>query len=295
MGDYKIFTEVTADLTPEMVNEMNIEVIPMEIAFSGTESYMHYPDAREISFAGFYHRLRAGEDITTAQVKYADYINIFEPILEKGEDILYICFSSGLSGTYNTALLAREDLMEKYPNSKILVVDSLAASLGEGLLVYYAAQNRAAGMSIEDNYQWLLEHRLNAAHWFTVDDLYHLKRGGRCSALAAFMGTMLSIKPLLHVDDEGHLVPVEKIRSSKKVVDRMIQLHHDTVILPFDGENEQIIFISHADNEEAAEKLADIMRGKPGVKDVKVGWISPVIGAHCGGGTLALFFMADHR
>ena len=161
MGDYKIFTEVTADLTPEMVNEMNIEVIPMEIAFSGTESYMHYPDAREISFADFYHRLRAGEDITTAQVKYADYINIFEPILEKGEDILYICFSSGLSGTYNTALLAREDLMEKYPNSKILVVDSLAASLGEGLLVYYAAQNRAAGMSIEDNYQWLLEHRLN--------------------------------------------------------------------------------------------------------------------------------------
>ena len=146
--------------------------------------------------------------------------------------------------------------MEKYPNSKILVVDSLAASLGEGLLVYYAAQNRAAGMDIEDNYQWLLDHRLNAAHWFTVDDLYHLKRGGRCSALAAFMGTMLSIKPVLHVDDEGHLVPVEKIRSSKKVVDRMIQLHHDTVILPFDGENEQIIFISHADNEEAAEKIS---------------------------------------
>lgn len=295
MENYKIFTEVTADLTAEMVNELNIEVIPMEISFSGDENYLHYPDAREIPLEDFYSRLKAGEDITTAQVKYADYINVFEPILQKGEDILYVCFSSGLSGTYNTALLAREDLLEKYPDSKIMIVDSLAASLGEGLLAYYAAQNREKGMSIDDNYQWLLDHRLNTAHWFTVDDLYHLKRGGRCSALAAFMGTMLSIKPLLHVDNEGHLVPVEKIRSNKKVVDRMLQIFHDTILLPFDGESEQVIFISHADNQEAAEKLADIVREKPGVKEVRIGWISPVIGAHCGAGTLAIFFMADNR
>ena len=148
MENYKIFTEVTADLTAEMVNELNIEVIPMEISFSGDENYLHYPDAREISLEDFYSRLKAGEDITTAQVKYADYINVFEPILQKGEDILYVCFSSGLSGTYNTALLAREDLLEKYPDSKIMIVDSLAASLGEGLLAYYAAQNREKGMGI---------------------------------------------------------------------------------------------------------------------------------------------------
>ena len=227
MNNYKIFTEVTADLTQEMVNDLHIDVIPMEISFGGEENYLHYPDAREISLADFYRRLKAGEDITTAQVKYADYIEIFEPLLQQGYDILYVCFSSGLSGTYNTALLAREDLQAKYPEAKIMIVDSLAASLGEGLLAYYAAANRENGMSIEDNYQWLMEHRNNLAHWFTVDDLYHLKRGGRCSALAAFMGTVLSIKPLLHVDDEGHLVPVEKIRSNKKVMDRMIQIFDD--------------------------------------------------------------------
>lgn len=295
MNNYKIFTEVTADLTQEMVNDLHIDVIPMEISFGGEENYLHYPDAREISLADFYRRLKAGEDITTAQVKYADYIEIFEPLLQQGYDILYVCFSSGLSGTYNTALLAREDLQAKYPEAKIMIVDSLAASLGEGLLAYYAAANRENGMSIEDNYQWLMEHRNNLAHWFTVDDLYHLKRGGRCSALAAFMGTVLSIKPLLHVDDEGHLVPVEKIRSNKKVMDRMIQIFDDSVLLPFEGDNQQIVFISHADNEPAAEKLAEIIREKPSVKDVKIGWISPVIGAHCGAGTLAIFYMADHK
>ena len=295
MNDYKIFTEVTADLSPDIVEELDLSIIPMELAFSDSERYLHFPDAHNLSLEEFYRRIKAGEDVTTAQVQYNEYITAFEPVLQSGQDILYVCFSSGLSGTYNTAILAREDLMEKYPDSKIFVLDSRAASMGEGLLAYYAAQNKAKGMSIEDNYNWLEEHRDNLAHWFTVDDLYHLKRGGRCSALAAFMGTMLSIKPLLHVDDDGHLVPVEKIRSSKKVIDRMLQLFQETILLPFDGENEQMIYISHADNQPAAEKLAAIIKEQRGVKDVKIGWISPIIGAHCGSGTLAIFYMASHK
>lgn len=293
MRDYVVFTEITADLPVDLVDDLGLEIIPMEFAFSENERYLHYPDAREMSLSDFYRRVRAGEDTITSQVRYADFIAAFEPILQAGKDILYVCFSSGLSGTYNTALLARDDLCQQYPDAKIMIVDSLAASMGEGLQAYYAAQNKKSGMSLEENHDWLAARVLHQAQWFTVDDLHHLKRGGRCSSLAAFMGTMFNIKPLLHTDDNGKLLPVEKIRSHKKVLARMKAMFEETAESPIDGP--QTVFISHADNKEGAETLAEMIKDLPGIKDVVVGWISPVIGTHCGSGTIAFFFYATHR
>ena len=217
----------------------------------------------------------------------------FEKALSAGKDVLYIGFSEALSGSYSASLLAKEELKTKYPDAKIITLCSLAASLGEGLLVYYAAQNQAAGMSIDDNYQWLSDHALNIAHWFTVDDLYHLKRGGRVTPVAAFMGTMLNIKPLLHCDNEGKLIPKEKIRTHKKVYDRMVAIFDETAKSP--NGKPQVVFISHANNPEGAEQLASMLRDKPEVKEIVTSMISPIIGSHTGGGTVALFYYAEHR
>ncbi len=293
MRDYLIFTEVTADLPVDLISKLQLNIIPMEFAFSDTERYLHYSDNREMPLAEFYRRVQAGEHTNTSQVRYADFIDAFEPVLADGKDILYICFSSGLSGTYNTALLAKKDLSEKYPDAEIMIVDSLAASMGEGLQAYYAAQNKIAGMKIAENYHWLSERVLQQAQWFTVDDLHHLKRGGRCSSLAAFMGTVFHIKPLLHTDDNGKLLPMEKIRTKHKVLLRMAEIFDQTANSPA-GEK-QTVFISHADNEEGALALAEMIKDKPGIADVVIGWISPVIGTHCGRGTIAFFFYANHR
>jgi DegV family protein with EDD domain len=293
MRDYIVCTEVTTDLPIDLIETLDLTIIPMEFSFSDQERYMHYPDARELPLSEFYRRVKAGEDTITSQVRYADFITTFEPILEKGQDILYVCFSSGLSGTYSTALLARNDLLEKYPEAEILIMDSLAASMGEGLQAYYAAKNKIKGMTLQENYQWLSSRVLNQAQWFTVDDLYHLRRGGRCSSLAAFMGNMLNIKPLLHTDDQGKLVPAEKIRSNKKLLTKMAEIFDKTARSPVD--EDQVVFISHANNLENAEKLAEMIRVKPGVKEVVLGWISPIIGTHCGSGTIAFFYYADHR
>ena len=224
MKDYVIFTEVTSDLPADMAEDLNVQVLPMEFSFSDDERYRHYADAREMSLTDFYTRVRAGEEAITAQVMVNDFMEYFEPVLAAGKDILYVGFSTALSGSYNASLLAIEELKGKYPDAKIVAFSSLAASLGEGLMVYYAAKNQAAGMSLEDNVKWLEEHKLNIAHWFTVDDLNHLKRGGRVTPVAAFMGTMLNIKPLLHTDDEGKLIPREKIRTTKKVLERMVAI-----------------------------------------------------------------------
>lgn len=290
MRDYVIITDSTTDLTEELINELDITVIPMEFNIDG-KSYLNYSDERDISYKEFYDFLRNGKNSTTSLINTATFTELFEPILEDGKDILYIAFSSGLSGTYNSSCIAAQMLSEKYTDSKIYTVDSLSASMGEGLLVYHAAKKKKEGMNIDELKNWVENNKLNLCHWFTVDDLHHLKRGGRLSSAAAIVGTMLNIKPVLNVDNEGHLIPVEKVRGRKLSITALLKMMEKTAINP----EEQTIFISHGDCLEEAEFLANLVKEKLNVKDIKMNYIGPVIGSHSGPGTIALFFLGTER
>jgi DegV family protein with EDD domain len=272
-----------------MVEELHVTVVPLRYTIQGQER-LDWPDHREMDPHVFYDLLRQGERATTAALNVHDYLEHLTPLLQAGQDVLVLVFSSGLSTTYQSCVLAAEELREQYPDRKLLVVDTLCASMGQGLLVWHAAQLRAQGKTIEEVRDWVEENKLHLCHWFTVDDLNHLKRGGRVSAATALVGTMLSIKPVLHVDDEGHLINMGKARgrtaSLKALVDKMAQ----TAIEP----EKQTIFISHSDCEEDARKLAELVRERFGVEAV-IGEIGPVIGAHSGPGTLALYFLGKER
>jgi len=290
MNDYAFFLDATADLTPQIIEEMDLSVFPMDITVDG-KNYLHYPDAREIGFHDFYEHLRAGKPASTAQITVNTFLNTFEPLLKEGKDILYVAFSSGLSGTCNSAMLAARELEEQYPERKVYVVDSLSASMGEGLLIYLAAQLRRDGKTIDEVKDWLEKNRLRLCHWFTVDDLQHLRRGGRVSGASAFVGTVLSIKPVLHVDDAGHLIPVSKTRGRKNSLKELVSHMEETCESP----EEQVIFISHGDALEDAEYVASMVREKFPVKDIKIGFIGPIVGCHSGPGTVALFFLGSQR
>ena len=214
-----------------------------------------------------------------------------ESYLSEGKDVLYLGFSSGLSGTYNAAFVAAQELAEKYPQRKVYTVDTLCASLGQGLFVYTAAKQRLDGKTIDEVYEWAKDNRLNLCHWFTVDDLFFLKRGGRVSAATAVMGTMLSIKPVLHVDFKGKLINVSKARGRKASVDELFENAKRTAIEP----EKQTMFISHGDCLTDAEYLADRLKKELGVPEVVIGYVGPVIGAHAGPGVLALFFFGTER
>lgn len=290
MCDYVILTDSSCDLSAELAEQLGVEVLPLTVEIEG-KRYHNYLDGREIGFAEFYAKLRSGIPATTAAVNVGEFTDKMEPILQAGKDILIPAFSSGLSTTYNSAAIAAADLSERYPDRKIYVVDTLAASLGQGLLVYLAAQKKAAGASIEEVRDWLEENKLHLCHWFTVDDLNHLKRGGRVSATTALLGTMLSIKPVMHVDDEGHLINVGKARGRLASLKAMVDKMAETAIEPAS----QTVFISHGDCLEDAEKVAQMVRERFGVKDVVINYVGPVIGAHSGPGTMALFFLASER
>ncbi len=290
MRDYCIVTDSTCDLPANIVTDLGITVIPMEFQLDGT-TYLNYPDGRDYDFHAFYDALRAGKASTTSQVNYQTFLDTFTPILESGRDILYLAFSSGLSGTYNGSVIAANDLMEKYPGSKVISVDTLAASVGEGLLVYTAAKKREEGLSLDELAQWVTDNRLHLCHWFTVDDLNHLKRGGRISPAVAIIGTALGIKPVMHVDDEGHLIPVSKVRGRRKSLDALVEHMAETCDKP----ESQTIFIGHGDSKEDAEYVAKLVRQKFKVKNIILNYIGPVIGSHSGPGTLALFFFGTHR
>ena len=287
---YRIITDSTGDLPAELVRNLQLTVIPMEFTIDG-KSYRNYPDGHEMNAGAFYRLLRAGKTSTTAQINSLELVEWMEPILQAGEDLLYLAFSSGLSGTCQGALMAKKELSAKYPERKIYVVDSLAASMGEGLLAYYASKMQMDGKSIDEVYEWLQENKLHLCHWFTVDDLNHLKRGGRVSPAAALFGTMLGIKPVLHVDDAGHLIPVSKIRGRRQSLDTLVAHMEATVTNP----EEQVIFISHGDCEKDAQYVADKIRSKWNVKDIVLNEIGPVIGSHSGPGTVALFFLGSKR
>ena len=290
MREYVILTDSSCDLSAPMAQELGVEVLPLSLLMEGT-TYRNYLDGREIGFADFYARLRGGALATTSAISVGEFEDAMRPLLAAGKDILYLGFSSGLSTTYQSGVIAAEHLREEFPDACIRTADTLAASLGQGLLVWLCAQRKAAGAPLEEVYRYALDTRLRVCHWFTVDDLNHLKRGGRVSAATALLGTMLSIKPVLHVDDEGHLIPVSKARGRKAsllaLVDRMEQTAVDAA--------EQTVFISHGDCAQDAQFVADEVRRRMGVKAVHINYVGPVIGNHSGPGTLALFFLGTHR
>ncbi len=290
MGEYVIFTDSTTDLSPELIRELQAEVIPLCYMMGGN-TYHNIPGGGEMSVEAFYERLRNGEMSTTAQINSEEFIQYFSPSLESGKDILYLAFSSGLSGTCHSAVLAKEELEKKYPGRRVEVFDTLCASMGEGLLVYHAARLKQAGKDMDEVLSWLKENVLKLCHWFTVDDLNHLKRGGRVSAATALVGTMLGIKPVLHVDDEGHLISVSKVRGRKQSLDALVKRMEETAIDP----KGQTVFISHGDCLEDARYVERLVREKMGVETICINQIGPVIGAHSGPGTVALFFLGEKR
>ena len=289
-NDFLIITDSTCDMPQEMADELGLAILPIRVNMEDKE-YVHYLDGRELGFHEFYEKLRAGVPAKTSAANQEDFLSLMEPALAAGRDVLYIGFSSGLSSTYNVGVMTAAQLAEKYPERKVYTVDSLSASFGEGLLVYHAVQQKLAGKSIDEVRAFVEENRLHLCHWFTVDDLQHLKRGGRVSAAAAAFGTMLNIKPVLHVDDEGHLIPVGKVQGRTTSIKALLKKMQETAIDPA----EQVVFISHGDCEKDAEKLAAMVRESIGPKEIILNPIGPVIGAHSGPGTVALFFLGTKR
>ena len=290
MRDFVILTDSCCDLTAELAQELGLTVIPLSLELSGA-TYHNYLDGREIGFEDFYARIRAGETATTSAVSVGEFEDAMRPILAQGKDILCINFSSALSTTYQSAVIAAQELSESRPEAKFLVVDSLCASLGQGLFVYLCAREKAKGRSLEEVYNFALETRGKVCHWFTVDDLNHLKRGGRINAATALFGTMLAIKPVMHVDDEGRLIPVSKARGRKASLLALVDEMEKTAIDPKD----QTVFISHGDCLADAEFVAGEVRRRFGTEDIRINYVGPVIGNHSGPGTMALFFLGTQR
>ena len=284
---YQIITDSCCDFTKEMYEKLGLVVAPLMVNFRGQT----YPDRNDDSLKDMYAGLRAGEVATTSAANPEQWQELMEPYLQKGEDLLVLAFSSGLSTTYQSASMAADELRAMYPDRTISVVDSLCASLGEGLLAYYACKKRDEGLSLQELTQWLLDNRLHLCHWFTVDDLMYLKRGGRVSAATAIMGTMLNIKPVLHVDNEGHLINVGKARGRKASIQAMAKKVAELGA----GFDNATMFISHGDCLEDAEYLAGLLKEQYGAKEVYINYVGAVIGSHSGPGTLALFFMGEHR
>ena len=291
MSEYVIVTDSSADLSQELTKELEISVLPLSFHIEG-QTYKDYPDNRDMSPKEFYDKIRAGAMPTTSAVNPEQYIEYLIPILEGGQDVLILAFSSGLSTTCQSAEIACEELAAQYPQRKIFVVDTLCASMGQGLLCWYAGKKRLAGESIESVRDWCEENKLHLCHWFTVDDLMHLKRGGRVSAATALVGTMLQIKPVLHVDDEGHLINVSKARGRKASLDALADKVGELGLEPG---KQPMMMLSHSDCEEDAKYVADRIKEKFGDIPFVFNNIGPVIGAHTGQGCVALFFLGEHR
>ena len=252
--DYLIITDSTADLPQDYANRLGLEIVPYLFNLDGKEVY-NYLDNRELSSEDFYAALRAGKTASTSLVTAERYTQIFKPFLQQGKDILYLCLSTGLSSSYNQSLMAAEALLTEFPDRKIISIDSLGASMGQGLMAYYASKARDEGKTLDQTAAYVKDIILKTCHWVAADDLQHLRRGGRVSGASAFVGTLLNIKPIIHMDDEGRLIPVAKIRGWSNVLDYFGNRMEETLLTPKD----QIIFISHSDSLENAEKLAEYL------------------------------------
>lgn len=288
MSEYVIFTDSCCDVSPELLAQWGVPYANMTFTFDGEDKEYISTD---ISNEEFYNRMRQGARARTAAINADAFARAFTPILENGEDILYVAFSSGLSTTVNSARMAAEELKETYPDRKIAIVDTLAASAGEGLMVYMAVAKKNEGASLEENATYIESLIPQHCIWFTVDDLEYLKRGGRVSPLVAFAGGVLGIKPVLQMDDEGHLIKVSTARGRKKAIEALVDKYAE---LSYEEKNTPI-FICHAECEDDAKQLADILMQRHGVEVTLITEIGPVIGSHAGPGTLAIFFVGKHR
>lgn len=288
---YTIVTDSCSDFNRELIEGYNhLMILPMSYTISGETNTQVFYDNDMVR--AFYDRLRNGENCTTAQVSPGEFYEAYKSLVQQGQAVLSIQFSSALSGTCSAAMMAREMVLEEYPNAEIDVVDTLGASAGEGLMVYDALLNREAGMSLEDNARWLRERIQNYAQWFTVDDLQFLKRGGRCSPSAAFFGSMLNIKPVLHVDPAGKLIAKQKVRGRNQALRALAAKFGE-----LNNGIDQVMFISHADCEADAMSLKKQLVDVYGCTADKIilSNIGPVIGGHAGPGTVAFFFHAKER
>lgn len=285
--NYQIITDSCCDFPTPMYETLGLSFVPLSVEFRGETN----DDRNDDSLKEMYDGLRSGQAAKTSAVNPSRWGEVIEPALSAGQDVLVLAFSSGLSTTYQSAVIAAEELGEKYPERTIRVVDTLCASMGQGLLVWYACKKRDEGLSLDALYSWVMENRLHLCHWFTVDDLMYLKRGGRISAATALVGTMLQIKPLLHVDDEGHLISMSKARGRKAAIDALVRKAQELGA----GYDNSTMFISHGDCREDAEYLAQQLKEKCGVKEVVISYVGAVIGSHSGPGTLALFFLGTRR
>lgn len=287
---FEIITDSSANLSRSMVQELGIHVMPLSLFF-GEEELHSFSEDTDFDYKAFYDRLRNKEHAKTSLINVERFVAQYETYLKEGKDVLNIVMSSGISGTFQSAKIAADTLREQYPNRQIIVIDSLSASVGEGLLVYYAAKMREEGKSIEETADWIYKNRLNMVHQFTVDDLFFLKRGGRLSGGVAIIGTILQIKPVLHVDNEGHLIAQEKVNGRKKSINRMVEIFKENAI---DPEN-QVLAICHGDSQKDAEYLEKKVREAVNVKDIIVNPLDPVLGAHAGPDTVALFYLGKQR
>lgn len=289
MRDYIIMTDSCCDLPDALVRELDITVLPLSFNMEGKE-YYNYPDNRDMDPHVFYDKVRAGVMGTTSAVSVGMFQAKMSSLVETtGKDILCIAFSSALSATYQSASIAAKDVEEAHPGTTVRVVDSRAASLGQGLLVYLAVQEQRRGRPLEDTARFVEERRDHLDHWFTVDDLGHLKRGGRVSAAAALFGTMLQMKPVLHVDNEGRLIPMDKVRGRRASIQALLERMEELV------EDPSLVFISHGDCPDEAEELGRAIKAKHPVQRMVYNHVGPVIGNHTGAGVIALFFVGKHK
>lgn len=286
MRDYVIISDSTGDLPVEVINELGVRIVPFSYSVND-EVFKYYLDESD-DVKAFYDSLREGAMPVTSQINPATYKEYFEEIIKEEKDILYLGFSSGLSGSYQTSLIAVDMLEEKYPDAKIISIDTLSASVGQGVLLYEAAKKKAAGMGIDALAQWVLDTRTCVRHWFMVEDLFHLKRGGRVSTVEAMVGSALKIKPILSVDEEGRLIVKSKARGTGKALDYLVS----RVVEESDNLAEQVAVIGHADAPEKAEKLKEMVLEK-GMKDenIMIANIGPIIGTHVGAGMAAIAFI----
>lgn len=291
MENYKIVSDSCSNLPADEVKKFDIGIISMYWIDENGDEHIGFDPEHDQDYKGFYNRMRNGAIIKTSAINETSFLNYFEELLKKGIDVLYLAFSSALSTTYNSALVAKDILLKKYPQRKIEVIDTLAASLGQGLLVYHAAVNKENGMSLEDNRKWLEENKLKLAHYFTVEDLVYLYRGGRVSKASYFLGNALRIKPVLHVNDEGKLIPFAKVLGRKKSLQVMAEkfLKHGVDL------KNQVIAIGHCDCIDDVNYLISLLEKKVKFKRIIINYIDQTIGAHSGPGTVALFALCDSR
>ncbi len=280
---YRIFTDATSDITMELAKSLNVTVLPMEFTVGG-QSQKHVPGDAGLNLKALFDAMRGGEQVVTSQINAFQFTEAFEPVLEAGEDLIHIGFSTALSGSTASGQLAVDELKKRYPERKIACIDSRAASLGEGLLVYYAARLQKE-LDFDQMVDWLEVNKQHFCHWFTVDDLVYLKRGGRVSGATAAIATVLNIKPAMHVNNEGQLIALDKVAGRKRSLKWLVDSMERTI----DKEKADTVFVGHCDALEDAQFVAGLVKERFNIADIRIYDIGITIGAHSGPGTIALF------